>query len=137
MTDINQLVATGRLVRDPIIRRAATGTMVAVFTVATNHYYRAKNGEFEEEAAFIPCIAFSRTAEVLSHRMKGEPILVVGRLRTDAWEQDSARRTQLTLVCDSVRCFAAPVGSSNALDESAKNSGTDAMPQEIKNSVPF
>lgn len=136
MTDINQIIATGRLVRDPIIRRAATGTMVALFTLATNHYYRGKNGEFEQEAAFIPCIAFSRAAEMLSHRAKGEPLLVAGRLRTDTWEQDSERRTQLTLVCDSVRCFS--VTSQATPGEPMDKATTPAdMPEDVKDSVPF
>ncbi len=139
MTDINQMVATGRLVRDPIIRRAATGTIVALFTLATNHYYRAKSGGFEQEAAFIPCVAFSRAAEMLSHKMKGEAILVSGRLRTDTWEQDSERRNQLTLICESVRCFAAgSKGIPAKLDDSEQElDNNDQMPDEVKNSVPF
>lgn len=135
MTDINQIIATGRLVPDPILRRAATGTMVALFTLATNHHYRGKNGEFEQEAAFIPCIAFSRAAETLSHRVKGEPLLVAGRLRTDTWEQDSERRTQLTLVCDSVRCFSASTTSQAAPGEAMEKAPD--MPEDVKNSVPF
>lgn len=138
MTDLNQIVATGRLVRDPIVRRAATGTMVALFTLATNHYYRAKNGEFEQEAAFIPCIAFHKAAEALAHRAKGEPILVAGRLRTDSWEKDSERRSQLTLVCDSVRCFASHNVTSPGAGEEVENvPSPDEMPEEVKNSVPF
>src|SRR3569832_1658058 len=138
MTDINQIVATGRLVRDPIMRRATTGTLVAVFTLAANHYYRAKSGEFEQEAAFIPCIAFSRTAEMLSQRMKGEAILVIGRLRTDTWEQDAERRTQLTLVCDSVRCFAAGSSEIAGTQNQTENETSPVqMSQEVLNSVPF
>lgn len=137
MTDINQLIASGRLVREPIIRRAESGTMIAIFTLASNHYYRTKGGAFEQQAAFIPCIAFSRSAELLAHRMKGEALVVVGRLRTDSWEQDSERRSQLTLVCDSVRCFSG--GAANSVRPEAKDNAPDAdeMPQEIKDSVPF
>jgi single-strand DNA-binding protein len=108
MEPVNQIIVVGRLVRDPIIRSDTAGKMVALFTLVTNHQYRSKAGEFAQEAAFTPCIAFSRAAEMLSHRMKGEPVLVVGQLRTDTWEQDDERRNQLTLVCDSVRCFAVP-----------------------------
>jgi single-strand DNA-binding protein len=137
MTDLNHIVATGRLVRDPILRRATTGTSVAMFTIAVNHYYRDKAGAFQQEAAFINCIAFARAAEMLTHRLKGEPIMVNGRLRTDTWEQDAEKRSQLTLVCDAVRCFAAGSIAPTSSESSETSAKVMEMAEDVKASVPF
>jgi len=117
MKDTNKLIVSGRLVRDPTVRRAVAGAPVALFTLTTKNEYRPRTGEFTQEAAFIPCIAFNRDAEMLSNRMKGEPVLVVGRLQTGTNEQDNERLNQLTLVCESVRCFAVPPAVSPPMEE--------------------
>lgn len=69
--------------------------------------------------------------------MKGESLIVVGRLRTDSWEQDSERRSQLTLVCDSVRSISAGAVTISRPEPNGNNPDSDTMTQEIKNSVPF
>lgn len=108
-----------------------------MFTIAVTHYYRDKSGEFQQEVAFLSCVAFARAAEMLTHRIKGEPVLVAGRLRTDTWEQDAEKRSQLTLVCDSVRCFA-PGTLPPTIRQSGEEPATGTeMSEAVKNSVPF
>lgn len=139
MTDLNYVVLTGRLTRDPVLRRAETGVVFAYFTVATNRFYKDKAGAFKQETAFVPCVVFGRWAELISHRIKGEPVVAAGRLRTDVWEQDAEKRSQLTLVCDSVRPFAPGHTNGPAIpadaDENAAGGGQ--LSEEVKNSVPF
>jgi single-strand DNA-binding protein len=89
MTDLNHVVITGRLTRDPVVRRGDTGTVFAYFTIATNRFYKDKAGVFKQETAFVPCLVFGRWAELISHRLKGEPVVASGRLRTEVWEHDS------------------------------------------------
>ena len=139
MTDLNHLLLTGRLVPDPVVRRSAKGTALAGFSVAANHYYRGKDGGFQRETAFLACLAFGRSAEMLSNRRKGEPVLVVGSMRTDTSEQESERRTQLKFICDSIRCFASyprtPEPSTMTTDTEPRIK--DEMPAEPKDSVPL
>jgi single-stranded DNA-binding protein len=56
----------------------------------------------------VPCKAFGGWAESLSEHHKGEQLIVSGRLRTEKWEKDGKPRSQLALVCDSVRFLANP-----------------------------
>lgn len=139
MTDLNYVVLTGRLTRDPIVRRGETGTVFAYFTVATNRFYKDKTGGFQQETAFVPCIVFGRWAEMVSKRMKGELVVAAGRLRTDVWEQDAEKRSQLTLVCDSVRSFAAAHGTVAGIspEEDGMPVGGNEMSEQVKSSVPF
>jgi single-strand DNA-binding protein len=137
MTDLNYIVLTGRLTRDPVARRGETGVFFAYFTIAANRFYKDKTGAFQQETAFVPCVAFGRSAELISHRLKGEPVIAAGRLRTDVWEQDAEKRSQLTLVCESVRAFTNLAIASPISDQEEDRANGDPVPQEIKNSVPF
>lgn len=103
MSDINLTTLTGRLVCDPIIRRADSGVYWGSFTLATNHHYKDTKGEFKEDTAFLTCKVFGRNAESMASRKKGETAWVAGRLKTETWEKEGANQSQLVLICDSVR----------------------------------
>ena len=82
MSDLNMVTLTGRLVRDPDVRRGDSGNLWGVFTLASNYHYKDKGGAFQEEAAFVDCKTFGRWAESLAKRKKGDMALVAGRLRS-------------------------------------------------------
>ena len=103
---------TGRLVRDPDVRRGDSGNLWGVFTLASNYHYKDKGGAFQEEAAFVDCKTFGRWAESLAKHKKGDMALVAGRLKTDSWEKDGRKQYKLTVVCDSVRFVVLQNGSS-------------------------
>ena len=103
MADINNITLTGRLVQDPLINQNNSGQCVGNFTLASNHRYTNRLGESRVETAFVPCKAFGPWAKTLGQHHKGDEVVVTGRLRTEKWEKDGKPRSQLALVCDSVR----------------------------------
>ena len=111
MSDINITTLTGRLVRDPILRRTANDIASATFTVATNHCYKGKDGNRTEEVAFIPARVFGGWAESLARHSKGDALVASGRLRTESWQKDGSTKSQLIMVCDSVHFFVSGKGS--------------------------
>ena len=100
MSDLNHATLTGRLVRDPLMRHCAGGTLMGWFTIASNHRYKDKAGNMQEETAFVSCKVFGGWAEALADYRKGDMLLVSGRFRTENWEKDGAQQWQLVLVCD-------------------------------------
>jgi single stranded DNA-binding protein len=102
MTDINTVTLTGRLVREPQNYKNDTGGF-AIFTVASNHGYKDRKGNTQNETAFVNCKVFGAWAAGLEGRQKGEMVIVSGRLKTETWEQDGAKRQQLTLICQTVQ----------------------------------
>ncbi len=60
---MNKIILIGRLTCDPEIRysQGENPTAVARYTLAVNRPYR-RNGE--QQADFIPCIAFGKTGEL-------------------------------------------------------------------------
>jgi len=90
--DINKFSCTANLTRNPELRHTPNGHPVSSFPVAINNIY--KQGEaFKEEVCFIDVVAFGRTAELCSEKLKkGSPVAVDGRLQQRRWEDDSGQK---------------------------------------------
>ncbi len=108
MPNLNKVILVGNLVRDPERKVGSSGGTFALFTVAANYRYTSKSGKQQEEAAFVPCIAFGPVIESLMLRKKGALAIVAGRLRTQSWEQNGKRASRLVLVSESVQFATKP-----------------------------
>ena len=58
---LNLIVAMGRLVRDPEVRRTEAGAAVTSWTLAVERDYPGQDGNRETD--FIDCVAWKKTAE--------------------------------------------------------------------------
>lgn len=97
---INRVVLVGRLTRDPELRKSASSTSIAVFTVAVD------NPGKEKTTSFIPCVVFNeQRAEVVSkYARKGLLVAVEGRLNQRSFtRQDGSKGSVIEVVCDSVQ----------------------------------
>lgn len=95
---MNKVVLVGRLVRDPELRFAAgSGNAVSRFTVAVNRQFK------KDETDFIGCVAFGKTAEIISQYFtKGKQIAVSGSIRTGSYDaQDGTKRYTTDVAVDS------------------------------------
>jgi single-strand DNA-binding protein len=70
--------------------------------VAANRTWTTESGERKQDASFIECTAWHRTAEVIAQYFrKGHPILVEGELRNSNWATESGeKRTRIYLHVD-------------------------------------
>jgi len=116
MSDINNLVIGGRLVRDPEVRKSNSGTAWATFAIASNHRYKAADGD-RDEVAFVNCTMFGKPAEWCAEYHKGDHVVVCGRLRTASWERDGQKHSRLELVVQDVRFFPAKNGNRDMAKE--------------------
>jgi single-strand DNA-binding protein len=46
----------GNITRDPAIKTTETGKKIALFTIATNRYYKSAEGENKSESEFHNCV---------------------------------------------------------------------------------
>ncbi|WP_024615824.1 single-stranded DNA-binding protein [Clostridium sp. Ade.TY] len=88
---MNKVILIGRLTRDPELRFAPnTGNAVVRFTLAVN---RRKQKDKDQEADFIHCVAFGKTAETIAqYLLKGNQIAVEGNIRTGSYDKDGIKR---------------------------------------------
>lgn len=108
---VNNVVLCGRLTKDPELRYAPSGTPIVRFTVAVNRNFKR---EGEQEADFISCVAFNKTAESLANfQKKGNLIAVVGRIQTGSYEKDGQRIYTTDVIANEIQ-FLEPRSSDNA-----------------------
>lgn len=75
---MNSITLMGRLTRDPEVKRTSKDNSYCNFTLAVN---RPKIKDNPQEADFIPCVAWNKTAEIIeSWLQKGDRLIVMGRL---------------------------------------------------------
>lgn len=104
-SNINRVIVSGNLTRDPEYRQTASGTSILSFGVAVND--RRKNqqtGEWSDYTNWIDCIVFGARAEPLSRFLsKGAKVAIEGKLRYSSWEaKDGGKRSKLEVVVDEV-----------------------------------
>ena len=93
---MNAVVLIGRTTRDIDLRRTGNGTAVASFTLAVNRDFKTNDGQ---EADFIQCVAWKKTAELLEQYVhKGDRIAVNGSIRTRNYEDSHGRTVYITEV---------------------------------------
>ena len=94
---INRVVLAGRPTRDLELRSTKSGANVCSFTLAVDRNFKNKNGE--RGADFISCIAWKKTAEVMSKYVKkGSVIGVDGSIQTRNYDNRDGQRVYVTEV---------------------------------------
>ena len=99
---LNHITLAGRLVRDPELRRTQNGTAVASFTLASERDFKNETGD--REVDFIDCVAWRKTAELVSsYFTKGRMAIVSGRLQIRGWtDKDGNRRKSAEILVDNI-----------------------------------
>lgn len=93
---MNNITISGRLTKDPELKSLESGTKYARFKVAVSRV-GAKEGQ--QKADFIPCIAWAKTAEILTqYAAKGSLVGVTGRLTANEYEKDGEHKISFEVV---------------------------------------
>lgn len=93
---MNNVCLIGRLTKDVQERRTQNGTAVVSFTLAVD---RRKK---DDDADFIPCIAWDKAAETIAKYVhKGDLFGVTGYIQTRSYEKDGRRNYVTEVVATS------------------------------------
>ena len=91
---INNVILSGRLTADPELKMSQNNKKYCQFTLAVDKYV---NGQ--QQADFISCIAWERTAEVLTqYTKKGSKVNVAGRISTRTYKNNQGINVYVTEV---------------------------------------
>lgn len=118
---MNKVFLMGRLTKDAELRYTQSGTAVASFSMAVDRRY--KKGE-EQQADFINCVAWQKTAEFISQYFrKGSKIIVEGRLQTRYYEpEDGSKRWITEVVVEQAEFAESKAKSENTASSDAQGS---------------
>lgn len=95
LPEINRLVLSGRLTRNPDARFAGDGTPVTQIDLAFHRRYRTRDGNAAEQTGYVSVLTYQRLAEVCSQYLKkGSAVLVEGRLQMREWVTPQGGRRQ-------------------------------------------
>lgn len=91
---MNNVTLVGRFTADPEIR-ANNDMTIARFTLAVDR--RIKRETYEQQADFITCVAFGKTAEFIEKWFKkGDKLGAVGRIQTGSYTNREGRKVYTT-----------------------------------------
>ena len=74
MAGVNKVIIIGNVTRDTLVKDTDGGKKIAMFTIATNRYFKTADGENRSEAEFHSCVAWGALAE------RVEQFLLKGKL---------------------------------------------------------
>lgn len=137
---LNRIILSGRLTRDPELRRTQSGIPVASFSLAVNRDFKDK-ATGETPVDFIDIVAWRHTGEFAANYFaKGSMAMVDGRLQIRDWtDREGNRRRTAEVVAsniyfgDSVKKKSTPAPAAN----------TDATPpasefeSDVDSELPF
>lgn len=97
---MNSINLSGRLVKDPELKTLESGTKYARFKIAVSRIGVKEGGQ---KADFIPCVAWAKTAEILTqYATKGSLVGVTGRLTANEYEKDGEKKISFEVLALSV-----------------------------------
>ncbi|PIR98034.1 MAG: single-stranded DNA-binding protein [Candidatus Colwellbacteria bacterium CG10_big_fil_rev_8_21_14_0_10_42_22] len=139
--NLNKVIIAGRLTADPELRTTSSGDSVASFSLATNRFWRDKNGEKKENTEFHNIVAWGRQAEIINQfSKKGSILMVEGRLQTRTWEgKDGQNRRTTEIVAENIQLGPRSGGQDNSsfdqTNTKSYQSGGDAQ-ESAREEVP-
>jgi single-strand DNA-binding protein len=153
MSNLNKVMLIGRVGKDPEVRYTKSGQAVADLSVATNDYWKDKQGNKQERTEWHRIVLWSGTAEFAQKYVKkGRLIFVEGRLQTREWtDNQSVKRYTTEVVANTVQLLDRPAegggggggGSRDSEDygppAGRQGGGRAAEPEEayVEDDIPF
>ena len=123
-TNINRVVLTGNLTRDPELRSTSSGMSVCSLRVACNTRRKGASGEWEDKPNYFDVTVWGAQGENAARFLaKGRPVAIDGRLEWREWEQDDTRRQAVEIIADAVQFLGARD------DQPSVNGNDDREPQ--------
>jgi single-strand DNA-binding protein len=104
-SNINVVVITGNLTRDPELRSTPGGTSVCKMRVAVNSRRKDQSGNWVDKPNYFDVTVWGAQGEnCASYLNKGRPVAVEGRLDWREWEdKEGGKRQNVEIIANSVQ----------------------------------
>ena len=114
-TNINRIVLTGNLTRDPELRNTQSGTSVCSLRIACNTRRKDASGQWVDKPNYFDVTVWGAQGENCAQYLsKGRPVAIDGRLEWREWEdQQGNKRQAVDIIADSVQFLGSPAGDGN------------------------
>jgi len=143
--DLNHATLIGRLVRDPEIKFAQSGTAICKISVANNDNVK-KDGNWTDEVSYFDVVVFGKQGEnVEKYCKKGSQVAIEGRLRQNRWTDQATQQTRskIEIVASSIQFLGGngeqrPVGNNDNSDNNhLPNQDNQGYNKQLDDDCPF
>lgn len=110
-SNINRVILTGNLTRDPELRSTGGGLAICQLRIASNTRRRdGQSGEWVDKPNYFDVTIFGRQGEnAAQYLSKGRPVAIDGRLEWREWQdQQGNKRQSVEIIADNVQFLAGP-----------------------------
>lgn len=84
---LNKVMLIGHIGKDPEIRTAAGGVLIANLSLATTDRKKDQAGNWVDATEWHNIVAFGKTAEIIrDYTQKGSQVFVEGKIQTKSWD---------------------------------------------------
>ena len=98
---MNKVILTGRLVKDPELKKTQSNISVCRIRLAVDRRFKDKDGNRQTD--FLDVIAWRQQAEVISNYMhKGSRIGIVGSIQSRSYEDNGDKRYVQEIIAEEV-----------------------------------
>jgi single-strand DNA-binding protein len=112
-SNINSVVVTGNLTRDPELRHTPGGTPVCKLRIAVNTRRKSSDGNWEDKPNYFDVTVWGAQGENCStYLVKGRPVAISGRLEWREWEGEGGKRQAVEIIAETVQFLGSRDGSS-------------------------
>ncbi|MDA8069429.1 MAG: single-stranded DNA-binding protein [Actinomycetota bacterium] len=138
--NLNRVIITGNLTRDPEMRTLPSGTSVCELRVACNGRRRNADGGWEDDPNYFNVSVWGAQGENCKRYLfKGRGVAIDGRLRWREWETDGQKRQAVDIIAETVQFLGgggdAPSGNGNGFSSSVSTAASD-IPVDTADFVP-
>lgn len=131
---MNNVSLVGRLTKQVELRYSPNGTPVSTFTIAVNRMKK-------DEADFINCVCFKKTAENMANFTdKGSQVAVTGSIQTRNYEKDGRKVYVTEIIANQVTFLDSKKSGGQAPKQEAPKTVEDPFggePFDIESELPF
>ncbi|MBS1882826.1 MAG: single-stranded DNA-binding protein [Actinobacteria bacterium] len=117
-SNVNVVVITGNLTRDPELRSTGGGTSVCEMRVAVNSRRKdGQSGQWVDKPNYFDVVVFGAQADnCATYLQRGRPVAVEGRLDWREWEakDGSGKRQAVQIIANSVQFLGSRDGGGGA-----------------------
>jgi single-strand DNA-binding protein len=132
-SNVNVVVITGNLTRDPELRHTGGGTAICELRVAVNSRRKdGQTGEWVDKPNFFDVVVWGAQGEnCATYLAKGRPVAVEGRLDWREWEakDGSGKRQAVQIVANTVQFLGSRDGSGGGGGGNGNGGGGFTPPQ--------
>jgi single-strand DNA-binding protein len=130
--NINRVVLTGNLTKDPELRSTGGGLSVCRLRVAVNTRRKNSEGNWEEKPNYFSVTVFGRQADSCNQYLrKGRPVAIDGRLEWSEYtNNEGQKRESIDIIADTVQFL-------SGRDDAASGNGFSASAGQAESDVPI